>query len=240
MSLFGLKPVVAIYSTFLQRAFDCMIHDVALQRAPVVFAVDRAGLVGPDGPTHQGIFDLAYLRSIPNLTIMVPRDQLMLGAMLETAFGLHAPVAIRYPRDKVVSHPVKEAGPKPLRLEILKEGSRAAVFCAGPLCYTALEALQDEDGVAVADLVCAKPLDAKAIRDMVLACGGRFVVVEDGCVQGGVGSAVLEALQDLGIPLKFRLLGIPDRFIEHGSLKDLRMSLGLDAAGILKTVREVL
>jgi 1-deoxy-D-xylulose-5-phosphate synthase len=240
MSLFGLKPVVAIYSTFLQRAFDSMIHDVALQKAPVVFCIDRAGLVGPDGPTHQGIFDLAYLRSIPNLTIMVPRDQLMLEAMLETALSLHAPVAIRYPRDKVVSHPVKGAGPKPGRLEVLKDGSRAVVFCAGPLCYTALEALQGEEGVAVADLVCAKPLDAKAVRDMVLTCGGRFVVAEDGCVQGGVGSAVLEALQDLGIPLRFRLLGIPDRFIEHGSLQDLRTSLGLDAAGILETVREVL
>lgn len=240
MSLFGLRPVVAIYSTFLQRGFDSIIHDVALQNAPVVFAIDRAGLVGPDGPTHHGTFDLAYLRSIPNLCIMVPRDQLMLEKMLESALGLHGPVAIRYPRDKVVDTPVKGARLRPGRLEVLKKGSRAVVFCAGPICYTVLEALKDLDDVAVADLVHAKPLDAKAIRELVSACGGRFVVVEEGCARGGVGSAVLEELHDIAIPLRFRLLGMPDHFIEHGSLGELRKAVGLDGPGILKAVREVL
>ncbi|MGD0822083.1 MAG: 1-deoxy-D-xylulose-5-phosphate synthase [Desulfomonilia bacterium] len=240
MSLFGLRPVVAIYSTFLQRGFDSIIHDVALQNAPVILAIDRAGLVGPDGPTHHGTFDLAYLRSIPNMTIMVPRDQLMLEKMLEHGLSLHRPVAIRYPRDKVIDSPMKAARLKLGRSEILKRGTKAVVFCAGPLCYTALEAVKDLDDVAVVDLVFAKPLDVKTIRELALSCGGRFVVVEDGCVHGGVGSAILEALQDMDIPLKFRLIGIPDRFIEHGSLSDLKKIVGLDEKGIQKVIRDIL
>ncbi|HVN72210.1 MAG TPA: transketolase C-terminal domain-containing protein, partial [Desulfomonilia bacterium] len=126
------------------------------------------------------------------------------------------------------------------RPEVLKKGSKAVVFCAGPLCYTALEAISDVEDVSVVDLVFAKPLDVKTIRDLVLSCGGRFVVAEDGCVHGGIGSAILEMLQDIDIPLKFRLMGIPDRFIEHGSLSDLRKIVGLDAKSIHKAVRDVL
>jgi len=240
MALYGLRPVVAIYSTFLQRSYDSVVHDVALQNAPIVLAVDRAGLVGPDGPTHHGTFDLAYLRSIPNMTIMVPRDQLMLEKMLDYGFGLHRPVAIRYPRDKVVRNPVKGSRLKLGRSEILKTGDKAVIFCAGPLCYTALEAVQEIEGIAVVDLVFAKPLDIKTIRDQVLACSGRFLVAEDGIVQGGVGSGILESLHDLGIPLRFRLIGHPDKFVEHGSLNDLRKILGLDIKGIQKAVREIL
>ena len=240
MALFGLRPVVAIYSTFLQRGYDSIIHDVALQNAPVIFAIDRAGLVGPDGPTHHGTFDLAYLRSIPNMAIMVPRDQLMLEKMLEYGLSLHRPVAIRYPRDKVVASPIKASRLKLGRPEILKKGGHAVVFCAGPLCYTALEAVADLDDVAVVDLVFAKPMDVKTIRELVISAHGRFVVVEDGCVHGGIGSAILEALQDIDIPLKFRLVGIPDRFIEHGSLNDLKKIVGLDAQGIYKAVRDIL
>ncbi|MCU0577538.1 MAG: 1-deoxy-D-xylulose-5-phosphate synthase [Desulfobacterota bacterium] len=240
MSLFGLRPVVAIYSTFLQRGFDSIVLDVALQNAPVIFAIDRAGLVGPDGPTHHGTFDLAYLRSIPNLTIMVPRDQLMLVKMLELALSLHRPVAIRYPRDRIVEQPIKGQKLKLGRYEVLRRGAKAAVFCAGPLCYTAMEAVKDLEDVAVADLVFAKPLDAKGVRELVISCGGRFVVVEDGCAQGGIGSALLEVLQDIGIPLRFKLLGIPDRFVEHGALPDLRRLIGLDAKGIRRAVQEVM
>ncbi len=240
MSLFGLRPVVAIYSTFLQRGFDSIIHDVALQNTPVVFAIDRAGLVGPDGPTHHGTFDMAYLRSIPNMSIMMPRDQVMLEKMLEYALSLHRPVAIRYPRDKVVPSPMKSARLKLGRPEILRKGSRAVVFCAGPLCYTALEAVADLDDVAVVDLVFAKPLDVRTLKELVSSCSGRFVVAEDGCVHGGIGSAVLEAMQDINMPMKFRLLGVPDRFIEHGPLADLKKAVGLDASGIQKALKDIL
>jgi 1-deoxy-D-xylulose-5-phosphate synthase len=240
MALFGLRPVVAIYSTFLQRSYDSVVHDVALQNAPMVLAIDRAGIVGPDGPTHHGTFDMAYLRSIPNMTIMVPRDQLMLEKMLDYGLGLHRPVAIRYPRDKVIVNPVKGSRPKLGRSEILKTGDRAVIFCAGPLCYTALEAVQEMEGIAVVDLIFAKPLDTKTIREQVLACSGRFLVAEDGIIQGGVGSGILESLHDLGIPLRFKLIGHPDKFVEHGSLQDLRKVLGLDARGIQKAVREIL
>ena len=240
MALYGLRPVVAIYSTFLQRSFDEIIHDVALQNAPVIFAVDRAGLVGPDGPTHHGVFDLAYFRSIPNMTVLVPRDQFMLERMLVHAIKIQGPTAIRYPRDSIVPAPLKPGNLRTGRAEILKEGSRLAIFCCGPLCYTVLEAVAGLEDIAVVDLVYAKPLDTETVRDMVRSCGGRFVVVEDGCIHGGVGSAVMEALQDIGHHLRFRLLGVPDAFVEHGSLSQLRKSLGLDAAGIRKTVSELL
>jgi len=206
----------------------------------VVLAVDRAGLVGQDGPTHHGVFDLAYLRSIPNLTLMVPRDQLMLASMLEAGLALNRPAVLRYPRARTVERPARAGALRHGRCEVLRPGTNAAVFCAGPLCYTALEALGDMGGVAVVDLVYAKPLDSSALRGLVSACGGRFVTVEDGCVQGGVGSAILESLADLGTPLKFRMLGIPDSFIEHGTVEELRGMVGLDAAGIRRAVEEVL
>lgn len=240
MALFGLKPVVAIYSTFLQRSYDEIIHDVALQNAPVVFAIDRAGLVGPDGPTHHGVFDLSYFRSIPNTTIMVPRDQIMLEKMISFAFKVQGPVAIRYPREKIVDSPIKTSRLKIGRAQILKEGSRAAVFCAGPLCYTVLEATRDMDDIAVVDLIYAKPLDTKTVQEVVRSCSGRFIVVEDGCIHGGVGSAVVEALGDVNIPLNFQLLGVPDSFVEQGSLEDLRQGLALDKKGVKKAILKLL
>jgi 1-deoxy-D-xylulose-5-phosphate synthase len=240
MALYGLKPVVAIYSTFLQRSYDQVIHDVALQNAPVIFAVDRAGLVGADGPTHHGAFDLAFFRSIPNFTVMVPRDQLMLEKMLGQALKIPGPVAIRYPRDRIVRSPIRSGGFKAGSAEVLKPGTRLALFCAGPLCYDALKAAEDLEDVAVIDLVYAKPIDRKTIRDMVDTCQGRFVVVEDGCTQGGIGSAVVETLRDLKWPLKFELLGIPDSFVEHGSLSELRKTLGLDPEGIRAAVSRLL
>jgi len=240
MALYGLKPVVAIYSTFLQRSYDQVIHDVALQNAPVIFAVDRAGLVGADGPTHHGAFDLAFFRSIPNFTVMVPRDQLMLEKMLGQALKIPGPVAIRYPRDRIVRSPIRSGGFKAGSAEVLKPGTRLALFCAGPLCYDALKAAEDLEDVAVIDLVYAKPIDRKTVRDMVDTCQGRFVVVEDGCTQGGIGSAVVETLRDLKWPLKFELLGIPDSFVEHGSLSELRKTLGLDPEGIRAAVSRLL
>jgi len=240
MALYGLKPVVAIYSTFLQRSYDEIIHDVALQSAPVIFAIDRAGLVGRDGPTHHGVFDIAYLSSIPNVTIMVPRDQLMMSKMFEHALKIQGPVAIRYPREKTVASPVKTSRLKTGRAEILKKGSRAAVFCAGPLCYTVLDATKNMDDIAVVDLIFAKPLDTKIILDVVRSCNGRFLVVEEGCKHGGIGSAILEALGGIDIPLRFQLLGVPDSFVEQGSLSELRQRIGLDKAGIKKALQKIL
>ncbi len=240
MALYGLKPVVAIYSTFLQRGYDEIIHDVALQKAPVVFAIDRAGFVGADGPTHHGVFDLAYFRSIPNFTVLVPRDQVMLEKMLVHGLKIQGPVAIRYPRDKVVPSPIKTGLFRPGRADVLKKGTGLAVFCAGPICYDVLKAVEDMEDVAVVDLVSAKPLDFKTIRETVDACQGRFLVVEEGCVQGGIGSAVVETLKDLKFPLRFDLLGIPDTFIEHGSLKYLKSTIGLDPEGLRTKIRSFL
>ncbi|HQI00013.1 MAG TPA: 1-deoxy-D-xylulose-5-phosphate synthase [Deltaproteobacteria bacterium] len=240
MALYGLRPVVAIYSTFLQRSYDEIIHDVALQNAPVIFAVDRAGLVGADGPTHHGVFDLAYFRSIPNMTVLAPRDHLMLERMLVHAVRIQGPVAIRYPRDKIVASPLKPGNVKSGKAEVLREGTRLAVFCVGPLCYDVLEAVKRMDDIAVVDLVCAKPLDRETVCRIVEACRGRFIVVEDGCTQGGVGSAVVESLRDLAYPLRFDLLGLPDAFVEHGSLCDLKKFLGLDPEGIRKAINRLL
>lgn len=240
MAKYGLKPVVAIYSTFLQRAYDEIIHDVALQNAPVVFAIDRAGLVGPDGSTHHGLFDIAYLRSIPNMTVLIPRDQHMLRLMLSQSFTIGGPVAIRYPRDSVVEEPLPCCGFSVGRAQVLKSGTRAVVFCAGPGCYRILEACRDIEGVAVVDLCSAKPLDRASVTELVRAASGRFVVVEDGTAQGGIGSAVLEVLSGLDMPLHFRLLGLPDRFIEHGGSEPLRAQLGLDAEGIVASIRDIL
>jgi 1-deoxy-D-xylulose-5-phosphate synthase len=240
MALFGLKPVVAIYSTFLQRSYDEIIHDVALQNAPVVFAIDRAGLVGPDGPTHHGVFDLSYFRSIPNITIMVPRDQLMLEKMIGYALKVQGPVAIRYPREKIVESPIKTSRLKMGRAQILKGGSKAAIFCVGPLCYTVLDVTRDMDDIAVVDLIYAKPLDTKTVHEVVRSCNGRFIVVEEGCIHGGLGSAIVETLGDLNIPLNFQLLGVPDSFIEQGSLEDLRGSLALDKKGVKKAILKLL
>jgi len=240
MAMYGMRPVVAIYSTFLQRSYDEVIHDVALQNTPVIFAIDRAGLVGADGPTHHGMFDIAFMRNIPNMTLMIPRDQAMLRKMLTYSLKIQGPSAIRYPRGSVVAMPVKTGRFRPGKAEVLKKGTKAVVFCVGPLCYTVLEAVGDNEDVAVVDLVCAKPLDTMAIRDMVQECHGRFAVVEDGCIQGGVGSAVLENLKDLQIPLRYKLLGLPDKFIEHGAVDRLRKDLSLDVDGIGKVIRDII
>lgn len=238
MAARGLKPVVAIYSTFIQRAYDQIVHDVALPKLPVVLAIDRAGLVGADGPTHHGAFDIQFLRGIPNLTVMAPRDQQMLKQMLHLGLNLDGPSAVRYPRAAVNPSPLPVKRLSQGRAEILKDGDRAVVFSLGPLCYEALAVA--DDGIAVVDLRFAKPLDRKTIKAMVAQCGGRFVVAEEGAIAGGVGAAILEMLSDLGQPLKFKLLGLPDRFIEHGAQAKLMDKLGLNAKGIRSALDEIL
>jgi 1-deoxy-D-xylulose-5-phosphate synthase len=244
----GLKPVVAIYSSFLQRSYDQIVHDVALQNLPVVFALDRAGLVGEDGPTHHGVFDLAYLRHIPNLAIMAPRDGKEVELMLAVALAHTAgPVAIRYPRG-IVHDQVFPAPPAPVefgRAEVLAVGQRVALLAVGKMVSVAWETaqiLRQQHGLNpwVINLRFIKPLDAETLT-RVTAAVTHVVCLEDNTVTGGCGSAVLEWLA--GQPAKGPrplLVGVPDRFVEHGSMKQLFADLGLDAAAVAGRVVDFL
>ncbi len=240
----GLKPVVAIYSTFLQRGYDEIIHDVCLQRLPVVFAIDRAGVVGEDGPTHHGMFDLSYLRHIPNLTLMAPKDAPELEAMLKFALALKGPAAIRYPRGKAIG----EEDTLPLSLgkaQVLNEGRDAAILAMGNMALPALEAARrlarenENMKVSVYNMRFVKPLDEDALSRA--AATGRIITVEDNAVLGGFGSAVCEALMRMGLGgIKFQSLGFPDVFVEHGSQAELRARFGLDVNGISQAVKDLL
>ncbi|MEY4713662.1 MAG: hypothetical protein RIS88_3112 [Pseudomonadota bacterium] len=238
MACEGAKPVVAIYSTFLQRAYDQLIHDVALQKLPVVFALDRAGIVGADGPTHAGAYDIAYLRCIPNVSVACPADEAETRGLLTTAFHQDHPVAVRYPRGAGAGVPVS-GGLDPLPFgkgEIRRQGRGVALLAFGTLLYPALEAAQ-KLGATVVNMRWAKPLDL----ELLLEVAGRhdaLVTVEEGAVMGGAGSAVLEALQAADVHKPVLQLGLPDRFIEHGDPARLLALQGLDAAGIERSVRE--
>ncbi len=245
LALSGFKPVVAIYSTFLQRAFDQIIHDVCLQRAHVVFAIDRAGLVGEDGQTHHGTFDMAFLRMMPNMVIMMPKDENELQHMLFTAILHDGPIAIRYPKGESVGveldeqlHPI-EIG----RGEVIAEGRDATIIAIGDLVYRSLEAsniLRQRFGydVGVVNARFVKPLDMELIRKAAEATG-RIVTVEEHCLDGGFGSAVLEALNECQLAhVKILRIGIRDQFVEHGDVKVLRRELSLDAEGIANSIAE--
>jgi 1-deoxy-D-xylulose-5-phosphate synthase len=236
----GLKPVVAIYSTFLQRSYDEIVHDVCLQKLPVVFAIDRAGIVGDDGPTHNGTFDLSYLRHVPNLIIMAPRDGYELRCMLRTALSLDKPAAIRYPRGAVVDKQEdNELKSIPLgKSEVIKEGKDVLIIAIGNTAdpaVSAAELLKEANiGACVINARFVKPLDINLILHHAREAG-HVLTVEENAVSGGFGSAVLEELTQIGIPgLKFRMIGLPDRFIEQGPQDVLRQQLGLDAQGIAK------
>jgi 1-deoxy-D-xylulose-5-phosphate synthase len=227
LALQGAKPVCAIYSTFLQRAFDQIVHDVALQNLNVVFAMDRAGLVGDDGPTHHGAFDIAYLRCLPNMTLMAPRDEAMLVRMLRTAL-LHddGPIALRYPRGEALGVPLPGAGAvHAIEVgtgEVLREGAsgKVALLGYGTGVQKSLEAaeLLSARGldVTVADARFAKPLD-RALLAQLAAEHELLVTVEEGVLQGGFGSAVWESLNDAGLPVpRILRVGLPDRYVTHG------------------------
>ncbi|MGZ5660627.1 MAG: 1-deoxy-D-xylulose-5-phosphate synthase [Usitatibacter sp.] len=238
LAVAGMKPVVAIYSTFLQRAYDQLIHDVALQNLPVVFALDRGGLVGADGPTHHGAFDLSYLRCIPNMTVMAPSDENECRQMLYTAFTLDTPSAVRYPRGAGTGVEVEQAMHAiPVgRGEIRREGKRIAILAFGSMLKPALEAAA-ELNATVANMRFVKPVD----RDLVfrLATSHDLIVtVEENVVAGGAGAAVLEALAADGIAVPVLTLGLPAQFVEHGDSQQLLADCGLDAAGILRSIRE--
>jgi 1-deoxy-D-xylulose-5-phosphate synthase len=240
----GFKPVVAIYSTFLQRAYDQIIHDVCLSNLHVVFCIDRGGLVGEDGPTHHGHFDITYLRSLPNMTLMAPKDENELRHMLYTALQLTGPVAIRYPRGTGTGVPLDpEYKSIPVgESEILREGKDLLIIALGSMVSPSMEAaavLQDE-GLSVGVVNCrfVKPLD-KGLVEQVRAVD-RVLVVEENIRQGGMGSALLELLNDSDVPsVRLKRMGLPDKFVEHGPLAVLREKYGLDHSGILKEARDL-
>jgi len=233
----GLKPVVAIYSTFLQRAYDQLIHDVAIQNLPVVFALDRAGLVGADGATHAGAYDISYLRCIPNISVACPADENECRQLLCTAYAQNAPVAVRYPRGAgagVAVGSTLDALPFG-KGEIRRSGQRVAILAFGTLLYPALDAAQGLDATVV-NMRWAKPLDVDLLLQ-VAASHEALVTLEEGAIMGGAGSAVLEALAAAGITRPVLQLGLPDVFIEHGDPARLLALQGLDGAGIEATIR---
>jgi len=239
----GRRPVVAIYSTFLQRAYDQLIHDVAIQNLPVTFALDRGGLVGADGATHHGAFDLSYLRCIPNMVVMTPSDENECRKMLSAAFLHDGPAAVRYPRGAGAGVKV-EPGLEGLpigRGEIRRHsraprGARVAILAFGPLLYPALRAAEALDATVV-NMRFVKPLDTDLLAQ-VAASHDALVTVEENAVMGGAGSACAEALSSRAIERPFLHLGLPDRFIDHGDPGGLIAGVGLDAAGLERAVRD--
>ena len=237
MACEGLKPVVAIYSTFLQRAYDQLIHDVALQNLPVVFALDRAGLVGADGATHAGAYDIAFLRCIPNMSIACPADENECRKLLSSAFEQNHPVAVRDPRGAGAGVPT-EPGLQPLPFgkgEVRREGTGIAILAFGTLLYPALQAAETL-GATVVNMRWAKPLDTELLLK-IAASHAALVTVEEGAIMGGAGSAVGEALQAAGVDKPLLQLGLGDEFIEHGDPAHLLALQGLDAAGMESSIR---
>jgi len=243
MACEGMKPVVAIYSTFLQRAYDQLIHDVAIQDLPILFALDRAGLVGADGATHAGSYDIAFLRCIPNMLIMTPSDEAECRDLLTTAYHQNHPSAVRYPRGAGIGAiPSKELRTVPFGKAELRRrssavsGKRIAILAFGTLLYPALE-VAEQLNASVANMRFVKPLDVELLKTLAQD-HDYFVTIEDGVIQGGAGSACLEALAAMGINKPLLQLGLPDSFIEHGDYKLLMAGCGLNAEGILKSIQE--
>ena len=236
------RPVVTIYSTFLQRAFDQIVHDVCLQNLPVIFAIDRGGLVGEDGPTHHGQFDITYLRSLPNMVLMAPKDENELRNMLYTALRHEGPIAIRYPRGNGVGVPLdSEYQLIPMgEAEVLREGKDLAIFAFGSMVYPSLDAAEmlAGEGLNAGVINCrfAKPLDRKLL-EIASACG-RVLVVEENTRSGGFGSAILEFFNDECLDdVLVRRMGLPDKFVEQGSPAELKKKYGLDSSGIFKEAK---
>jgi 1-deoxy-D-xylulose-5-phosphate synthase len=238
MAIEGLKPVVAIYSSFLQRAYDQLIHDVALQNLPVLFAIDRAGIVGADGPTHQGAFDISFLRTIPNMTIMTPSDEDECRQMLYTGYQLNSPAAVRYPRG-IGSGVTPESAMQALpigRGRLLRQGKEIAILAFGTLLQQARSVAEALDATLV-DMRFVKPLDEALLAELA-ANHQVLVTLEEGSLMGGAGSAVNEALQRLRLVKPVLNLGLPDRFVEQGTQSEILQLLGLDAAGIEASIRK--
>lgn len=236
LAIEGLKPVVAIYSSFLQRGYDQLIHDVALQNLDVTFAIDRAGLVGADGATHQGAFDLSYLRCVPNLLIMAPSNENECRQMLYTAYQHKGPAAVRYPRGSANGITPDEAMTAlPLgRGRIVREGSDIAILAFGTLLHAAAS-VAEALGATLVDMRFVKPLDL-ALLQQLASTHTKFVTLEDNAIAGGAGSGVNEAVAALQLPVRLLNLGLPDQFIRHGTQDELYAELGLDSAGIARAI----
>jgi 1-deoxy-D-xylulose-5-phosphate synthase len=240
----GFIPVVAIYSTFLQRAFDQIIHDVCLPNLHVIFCIDRGGLVGEDGPTHHGYFDITYLRSLPNMTVMAPKDEVEFQHMIFTAVTHNGPIAVRYPRGAGIGVPL-ESSYKTIPIgeaELLKTGKDLCIIAVGSMVYPALETadLLEKDGLRIGVVNCrsVKPMDPKLAEYAKAA--GKVLIVEENTRQGGLSSAILEMFNDMGImDLRIRRIGLPDQFIEHGPCSLLKEKYGLDVSGIIKEARNL-
>lgn len=233
----GLKPVVAIYSTFLQRAYDQLIHDIALQNLDVTFALDRAGLVGADGATHAGNYDLAYLRCIPNMVVMAASDENECRQMLTTGYHYPGPAAIRYPRGAGIGAAIdKELSSLPIgKAELKRQGKKVAILAFGSMVHPSLLAAEALDASLV-NMRFIKPMDTEMIKEMATS-HDAIVTVEEGCTMGGAGSAVLEALAQAGIAKPMLILGLPDKFVDHGDPALLLAQCGLNAEGIEASIR---
>jgi 1-deoxy-D-xylulose-5-phosphate synthase len=245
MATEGMIPFCNIYSTFLQRAYDQVIHDVALQNLPVIFCLDRAGLVGEDGPTHHGVFDIAYLRCIPNLLVFAPRNEIQLRDIMYTAqLGLNQPIAIRYPRGRGLLLDWEKPYTK---LEIgisfeLKKGSKIAILSTGHfggMISEIIGELENDARIGHYDFPFIKPLDKTRLRS-IFANYEQLITIEDGCTTGGFGSAVLEFINKENITINCKIFGIPDRFITHGPVKDLYKIAGMDKDTVTSYLEAIL
>jgi 1-deoxy-D-xylulose-5-phosphate synthase len=244
MATQGLKPVAAIYSTFLQRAFDQVFHDVAIMDLPVVFALDRGGIAGADGPTHHGIYDMAYLRVFPNMVCMAPKDENELRHMLKTALECGHPASLRYPRGNGIGATL-DAEIKALPVgkgEVLREGPDAAIFAIGNEVWPAMEAAEilarEDINVTVINARFIKPLDDELITKYCQPFS-RIITVEEGSLAGGFGSALMERCEQLGLgDVRFHCIGIPDEYVHHGAQDVLRAQYDLHGEGIARRVRQ--
>uniref|UniRef100_UPI004047D099 1-deoxy-D-xylulose-5-phosphate synthase n=1 Tax=Rheinheimera sp. TaxID=1869214 RepID=UPI004047D099 len=239
MAIEGLKPVVAIYSSFLQRGYDQLIHDVALQNLDVLFAIDRAGIVGADGPTHQGAFDISFIRCIPNMLLMVPSDENECRQMLYTGYQHAGPAAVRYPRGSATGiSPKQDMQLLPLgKANVVRRGSQLAILAFGPLLSACQHAAEQLNATLV-DMRFVKPLDEALLTELANS-HQHFVTVEDNAIMGGAGSAVAEFVMQQQLKVQLTLLGLPDSFIKHGTQQEIYSELGLDSAGILSSISKL-
>ena len=238
----GMRPVAAIYSTFLQRAYDQIIHDVCIQKLPVFFCLDRAGIVGADGPTHQGMYDIAYLRCIPNMTIMAPKDEAELQRMVVTGINHNGPIAMRYPRGNGVGVPLMEEGWEPVEIgkaELLRSGDDVLLLGYGTMVHPAMQVAEilSEHGIeaTVVNARFVKPLDTELILPLAKSIG-KVVTLEEGCIMGGFGTAVTEALLDNNICVPVKRLGVPDVLVDHATPDESKADLGLTSSQMAQTI----